>query len=372
MASIEKLPSGRWRVRWREGGRGSSVHKSPSVGTKAEAVGLKGRIEADLLARHAPHEGAVETLRTLTRAWAIARAGVRDPAYASDDLARLDAVLARYGWSDRVDLTPSDIATARSATKTLDGEPVRWSPRAGALLATVLRWAVDQRGARIDPRAIVGLRPGPVRRRAYPRDLVATADVDGWIARGDEIAPDCGALVHCLALYGWRPITAGRMRVGDVDLARSVIRARVKGGDVIEHPILAATADRLAPIMQGRKPTDPLFIDPRTGSPYADRGPYTVAAWWRWHIGQRSYDAKRFAISNLLRHGAPHEVARITGHRCPAVLFRYGTSTEDRSRELLAATVADQPSHGHTVGAPTTPGRSAPKTKKQKTPKKAS
>ncbi len=366
MASIEKLPSGRWRVRWREGGRGAPVHKSPSVTTKAEAVGLKGRIEADLLARLTPREGAVETLRTLTRAWSIARAGARDPAYAADDLARLDAVLARYGWADRVDLTPTDIATARSATQTIDGATVRWSPRAGALLATVLRWAVDQRGARIDPRAIIGLRPGPVRRRAFPRDLVSSADVTEWTARGSEISADCAALVHCLALYGWRPITAGRMRVADVDLDRRVIRARVKGGDVIEHPILTETADLLAPLVQGRKPTDPLFLDPRTGSPYADRGSYTVAAWWRWHIGQRSYDAKRFAISNLLRHGAPHEVARITGHRCPAVLFKYGTSTEDRSRELLAATISEPPAHGHTMGTQTTPGRSASKATKRK------
>lgn len=37
----------------------------------------------------------------------------------------------------------------------------------------------------------------------------------------------------------------------------------------------------------------------------------------------------------------PHEVARVTGHRCPHVLYRYATTDADRTRDLLAAVSAD-------------------------------
>jgi hypothetical protein len=369
MASIERLPSGRWRVRWREGGRGSPVRKSPSVDDKASAVVMLARIEAELAARHAPRTGIAESFQTLARAWAAAKvADGKDPTHTRDDLARLDALLARHGWTEAVDLTPADVDTARSATSTVDDppRPCRWSGRAGALLSTVLRWSCDRRAASIDRRAIAALRPGPERRRVFPRDLVDEKTVAGWTRKAADISPTCAAIVHCLALYGWRPITAGRMRVGDVDLDRRVVRARVKGGDVIEHPIVDETTERLAAIIDKRQASEPLFIDPRTGRAFTDTGSYSVAAWWRWHIGARSYDAKRYAISRLLRHAPPHEVARITGHRCPQVLFRYATTAEERTRAILEQATE----HGHTMGTRPTPRRSAARGRKSKTREK--
>lgn len=326
---------------------------------------MRGRIEAELAARHAPRAGAVESLQTFVRAWAAARvAEGKDPTHTREDVARLDALLARHAWADAVDLTPADVDSARAATQTATEppRPCRWSGRAGALLATVLRWACERRGASIDRRAIAALRPGPERRRAFPRDLVDEKTVAVWTAKAEDISPSCAAIVHCLALYGWRPITAGRMLVGDVDLARRVVRARVKGGDVIEHPIVDETAGRLAKIIGTRQASEPLFIDPRTGRAFEDVGSYSVAAWWRWHIGSRSYDAKRYAISRLLRHAPPHEVARITGHRCPQVLFRYATTAEERTRAILEQATA----RGHTVGARRSPNRSTSRKPKQK------
>ena len=369
MASLERLPSGKFRVRWRDGGRGSAWHKSPVAEDKTAAVVMKARIESEIAARHAPRAGIAEPFRTLVRAWASARiAEGKDPTHTAEDVARLDALLARHGWTEAVDLTPADVDTARAATQTVAHapKPCRWSGRAGALLATVLRWSCERRSAAIDRRTISALRPGPERRRAFPRDLVDEPTAAAWLSKGAEISPTCAAIVHCLTLYGWRPITAGRMRVGDVDLARRVIRAHVKGGDVIEHPIVDDTANRLAQVIAGRPPSDPLFIDPRTGRAFDPIGSYTVAAWWRWHIGSRSYDAKRYAISRLLRHAPPHEVARITGHRCPQVLFRYATTAEERTRAILEQATA----HGHTVGAPRTPKPHPARKRKSKTRKK--
>lgn len=345
MASLERLPSGRWRVRWREGGRGSPWHKSPSVEGKAAAVVMRAQIEADLVARAGRRAGAIESLRVLAAAWILHKvAAGRDPDHTRREGIRLRALLDRYGWADLVELTPAQIDAARQQTHNADGEPIRWSPRAGALLAACLRWAVERRGAAIDPRALVALRPGPPRRQP-PRTLVGADEVQRWQTTAEAISPDCGALVHCLTRYGWRPITAARLRVADLDQVRRVIRVAVKGGDVIEHPIMPDTAELLAQLAAGRQPGDPLFEDPRTGRAFAISGCYTVPQWWRDHIGAKSYDAKRWAISHLLRVAPPHEVAKITGHRTPAVLFRYAMTTEERSRSILDKAWAH---HGHT------------------------
>lgn len=345
MASLERLPSGRWRVRWREGGRGSPWHKSPSVAGKAAAVVMRAQIEADLVARAGRRVGAIEPFRVLAAAWILHKTNAgRDPDHTRREGIRLRALLDRYGWADLCELTPSQVDAARLQTRNADGEPVRWSPRAGALLAACLRWAAERRGASIDTRTLVALRPGPPRRQP-PRTLVGADEVQRWQTTADAISPDCGALVHCLTRYGWRPITAARLRVSDLDQARRVIRVAVKGGDTIEHPIMPETAALLAGLAADRQPGDPMFIDPRTGRGFAISGTYTVPQWWRDHIGAKSYDAKRWAISHLLRVAPPHEVARITGHRTPAVLFRYAVSTEARSRSILGKAWAH---HGHT------------------------
>jgi hypothetical protein len=345
MASLERLPSGRWRVRWRQGGRGSAWSKSPAIDTKAEALGVLARVEADLAATRSPRRGIAESMSVLAAAWIAHKVTAgRDPDHTRREGERLRALLRRYGWAELVELSPAQVDQARAMTEDAEGAPLRWSPRAGALLAACLRWAAERRGASIDTRTIVALRPGPPR-RTPARALVDAAEVQRWHTVAASISPDCAALVHCLTRYGWRPITAARLVVADLDTGRRVIRVPVKGGDVIEHPIMPDTATRLAALAADRLATDPLFLDPRTGRAFAISGAYTIPQWWRDHLGAHSYDAKRWAISHLLRVAPPHEVARITGHRTPSVLFRYAVTTEERSRAVLSKAWAHR---GHT------------------------
>jgi hypothetical protein len=357
MASLERLPSGRWRVSWREGGRGSPLHRSPTYASRAEATVAASRIEADLAARRTRRDGAAEPLRVLAAAWILAKTtNGRDPDHTRREGQRLASMLDRYGWGDLVELTPSQVDAARQRTTDDDGAALRWSPRAGCLLAACLRWASERRGAAIDTRTLVALRPGPPR-RSPPRPLVDAAEVQRWQTVAATISPDCAALVHCLTRYGWRPISAARLRVSDLALGRGVIRVAVKGGDVIEHPIMPDTSAMLAELVRERRPGDPVFEDPRTGKAFAISGSRTIPQWWRDWIGVHSYDAKRWAISRLLQVAPPHEVARITGHRTPAVLFRYAVTNEERSRDVLAK-AWDVDHHG----SPTTPRR--PRTRK--------
>lgn len=357
MASLERLPSGRWRVRWREGGRGAPWHKSPSVGTKAEAHAVRGKIEADLVARRAPREGIPESLGVIASAWINAKL-VRgtDPDHTRRERIRLTTLLRRYGWTNVFDLTPAEVDLARARSKDDDGKALAWSPRAGALLASALRWAGERRGASVDHRTLVALRPGPPARHP-PRPLASEAEAARWHKAAADQSPDAGALVHCLARYGWRPITAARLRVGNVDLARGVVLVAVKGGDTVEHPLMPDTVAMLAAVMQGREPTAPVFEDPRTGQAFALSGCHSIPQWWRDHIGGcGSYDAKRFAISRLLSVAQPHEVARITGHRTPSVLFRYALTNEAKSRAVLEKAWAHG---GHTKKATPRPKRKA-------------
>jgi hypothetical protein len=346
MASLERLPSGRWRVRWRQGGRGSAWLKSAAVDTKTDALGVLARVESDIAATRTARVGIAETLSVLAAAWIRHKTTAgRDPDHTRREGERLRALLRRYGWAELVALTPTQVDQARAMTQDAEGEPLRWSPRAGALLAACMRWAAERRGAAIDTRTIVALRPGPPR-RTPPRALVDASEVERWHTVAASMSPDCAALVHCLTRYGWRPITAARLVVADLDTGRRVIRVPVKGGDVIEHPIMEDTATHLAALAADRAAGDPLFLDPRTGRAFAISGAYTIPQWWRDHIGAHSYDAKRWAISHLLRIAPPHEVAKITGHRTPAVLFRYAHTTEARSRSILDEAWAHR---GHTA-----------------------
>lgn len=364
-----KTPHGRrFRCRWRASpGRNAKWLKTRSVTDKTIAILMRAKIEARLAAEQPARGGVSESLATLAHAWAKARVSEGNhPLHTNASLGRVLSFFDRWGLVDASELTPATINDIRSGErKPLDpqSDPVqrqrrslaRWSPRTGALVRAVLRWAMEQRGAAVDPAVLVSLRP-----RERPRqrkDLVSDQVIAGWLDKAAMISPDAEALVHALLLYGWRPITAARLRCAHVDLARGIMHIEIKsrrGTRTHSHPLRPETIALLQPILDGRAPTDPVFQDPRTGEAFAESGSRGIPQWWRdtlGSLGGLSYDAKRYACTRILREAKATEGRFITGHATARQLELYASTNEDRAREIVNAVPA-LPTRGHTVGTP--------------------
>ena len=177
-----------------------------------------------------------------------------------------------------------------------------------------------------------------------------------------ESRPSSAALVHCLLLYGWRPITAARLIVANVDVAGGMMSTEVKsrrGTRPHAHPLRPDTLDLLRPLIEGRDPSAPLFEDPRTGQAFAETGSRGIPQWWRDYLGAEgglAYDAKRFACTRILREAPATEGRFVTGHASPRQLELYAVSNDDRARAIVNSVPA-LPSRGHTVGTLSDPER---------------
>lgn len=206
------------------------------------------------------------------------------------------------------------------------------------MLRALLRWSLENLDQQVDSRSLIALRPQP-RRRRPKQQLLTDNDLKSVQAKADATTPSVGALIHCLMTYGWRPITAADLIVEDYHAARGVIVTRVKGGDVIEHPLLPETIKRLNEITKNRLKMDPLFTHPRTGKawhPSSSSG-YSIVQFCRVWLGTMSYDLKRAAISKMLARGIPPQtVALFTGHRTISQVLTYARTNEDVAREALA------------------------------------
>jgi hypothetical protein len=339
MAYVQPTPGG-FKVRWREGGRGSPLLASPVYAEEAQARDAAADIGAGLLARRALSEskahGAALPLLEVVHRWSAARVADRGitERYAKRTTKMLRELADRMGWETVADITPAEVDRWRI---TNGGR----NARLGASLRAVLRWAEERLRQPVPPGSWVALRPARTARRPR-RDLPAAKDLARWQLRADEVSDDAGALVHCLLTYGWRPIAAARMLVSDFDAKRGTILLRdLKGtGDDLVHPILPATAKRLRGLAEGRKPADPLFVDPRSGKAWIDEeGGHGMSWWWREHVTRDRgiYDLKRHAISGMLARGlAPQDVALFTGHRSLSQVLIYARTNEERARAALA------------------------------------
>lgn len=358
MAWIDKTPNG-YVVRWREGGRRSPILTTPLIARKDQAVTTLARIEAEVAALGPVRRGGDLPLAEVLQRWKASRVARGARAIHLDKaMSRLSAMIKACGWDSCPDITTESIETWRAGGG---------SPRAGAYLRAVLRWASETIGQRVAPSVLVALRPRPTGRRPRPA-LVGARQIADWQALADAASPSAGALLHCLATYGWRPITAADLQVRHYDRERGMITTTVKGGDVVEHPVLPETIKRLTPLVKGRGPDDPLFIDPRTQEAWnpnaSARG--SIVRWCS-ELGLRSYDLKRWAISGMLRRGLPPQTVRLfTGHRTISQVLAYARTNEDEARAALSQLVPPPSTTEHQP----TPARTRPAMTPQKTPAK--
>jgi hypothetical protein len=325
MATIERVGS-KWRVRQFRDGKLQTV---ASCSTKPDALQILRRIEDEEAARGRVMRGSQVPMTEILARWRAAKvADGNDPLHTAAAEVRLKNLAERHNWQTTGAVTALAVSDYRK-----DGG----SPRTCAFLAGVLRWARDTLDQHVEPKALLALRAGKSGRRPSPV-LLTSERVAAIEELAGRMSSSAGTLVHCLATYGWRPITAARMVVADFDAVGGTITCRVKGGDVVRHLLLPETITRLRWRAAEAKPQDPLFIDPRTMSGWALSGSYTISQWSRDHLRAKVYDLKRYAISTMLSRGVPpQDVAQFTGHRTISQVLRYARTNEQRQRETLAA-----------------------------------
>lgn len=142
MAYLQPVPGG-FKIRWREGGRGSPLLASPVYERETEALDAAADIDAGLKARRALSEsralGAALPLLEVVHRWAAARVAQKGitQTYAVRVTKRVKDLATAMGWSTVADITPAEIDRWRVEN---DGR----NARLGASLRAVLRWAEER------------------------------------------------------------------------------------------------------------------------------------------------------------------------------------------------------------------------------------
>jgi hypothetical protein len=375
MASIQGK-RGSYRVMWREGGK---LRASTTYDNRADAEdflrGVEDRIGAERRGR-GPVLGSTplkELLERHARSRLAARRA-RGPAMAE----KSDQILAaakEMKWETIRDITTDSVDKWRS--KRPEG---RGTDKPLVQIKSFLRWCrktlklpVDLDVLDLEARRTSGRQPPP----RLTDDQVAAI-----LGLAFKAKPCVGAAIEHLLLYGCRPIDVCRARVRDWDVAARVITYRdTKNTDDISHPVHAAHAGRLDALAAGRKPDDPLFLDPwgrqwrmttvdkETGAVVDMPRAEGICSWYKANIGEKLgpcerrwakgvppkdpnavrggtilarnqrgiYMLKDYAMSRLAiaSNGDRRAVATISGHRTLSVIDRYLSANRQTQDRLL-------------------------------------
>lgn len=304
----------RWRLRWREGGRGSKLRTSERYETKRDALDALQALEARLAAIKPMANRLVISWTEIRVRWLKLKTG----RYALEAARAMD--LHTKGWSSVRDATPAALAMI----------PM------GALrsVKACLRWADLHLGQSIDYRVlrVVGVRKRA--KRVRPQ-LLDDAEVARLVQAAQESSPGNGAIAHLVATYGHRAENLVRLTADNFTGGR--LTFRVKGGEEISHSLLEATQSLLSPLLATK---GPIFLN-HLGVPW--RSGQEFAAWFHHWLGVCYYQLKRAAISRWLAKGAdPKTIASITGHKTVSLLLdTYAATNEHRQAAALAMLRAD-------------------------------
>jgi integrase len=345
MASVSRLPSGKWRVRWRDQ-TGKQV-ASEAVKTKIEAAALCRRVEADLQ-RQGEHDEVVRAGRLMSLGTVVDRyceSGLAAQRLAAGRAWEVRDVLGRLmdetEWETTAACTADAVDHWRiAARKAGRGDnPIRY-------LLAVLRWA---NGAPlrqpVDPGCFT--LPRMPRPQRPPPALLTPEQVASVISKARKAAGEtAAAIVEHLATYGCRPVEACRLVIGNVNVvAGTLAHATTKNGDPVTHPLFPEHVARYAELTKGRATDQPLFP-----SPDGD-------AWWLGKRGQAAeltnwyrdtcavelptaqagiYCLKDYAISTMEAAGIDDRTkALFTGHRSMSSFARYKATNQDRATAAL-------------------------------------
>lgn len=337
MASIQRIKGRkRWRVRWREGGRGTPEHASPWVESKAEAEAELRAIEARLAADKTIKQRAGIPLDDLVGKWAKhqrERTRPRSERYIEEGQRTLLALIKAKGWA-----RTSDVGHA-------DDLPINTF----RLLRALLRFGRDRHDQPVSVRSLVA--PDTKRRKEGGRTLISDERAAELVSAAADWSDGNGAIADLVATYGHRPESLVHLTVGSVALLAYMplpkrgkppqqiawLTLRVKSGDIHRHPLLASSAAKLAKAAAGRADREPLFVN-HLGEPWSSGQAFS--AWFHHCVGKGTgiYRLKDRAITRLLAAGVDlATIASMTGHRDPVVLMRYAHTNEAKQAAALDA-----------------------------------
>lgn len=349
--TIEGKP-GSWYVRWSlthertESGR-PRRYRSAAITMKADAESLAGRMREELTRQamlYRSKNGAMGLGDVLDR-WRTARLADDPPIsaqWADECVERMKRIAMANGWQTTADITHQAV---RAWLEDPAGKDRSMGRR---IIPSILRWAACDLHQPCDPAAL-----HPVKRRGGggrkpDRRPLPAGIFRALIHRAQTLGPQVEALVHYLATYGCRPVTAGRMLVSDYDPERRWLLVRSpKQSDSFSHALTARTVELFDQIVADRRPTDPLFLSPISGKAWAEKRGRAdeMASWYRLHVSNQPgvpdefrgiYWLKRHAITSMLRSGIPRDVIRkYTGHKSDQSLDAYEVMADDATMDYL-------------------------------------
>lgn len=323
-----------WRARWREPGKKSPPH-GPSFPTRDEAI--------DWAIANGHAKAETWTMTKLLSRWAsIQRAEEDGPqeGYLFDAEERLLSLCARRGWTSPADITLEAINDWKADS---GGKGMRSLD----YLLAVLRWAKRSlRGIALDQR-VLDLRKKRRKRTLPTRHILSDEDVDAILEAARGKGQQVHALIHYLATYGARPVSALDLTIGDLELDAGMMIVGGKHSGEWRHPILPATVELFRAITAGRNdPAERVFLDPRSEKPWALGAKHMATSLNSWYFRafrgvapdqlRRIYHLKRYAITSMLARGIdPSTVALYTGHLTLSQVLIYARTSTTRASAVL-------------------------------------
>lgn len=359
--SVEKLPSGRLRVRWR-GPDGQRVSATQTFATKADARRYLATVEADILRRtyRAPRR-VDETLAEFGRTWLRNRPGLKEstrhqyeidfrrhiePSLGDKLLDHIEPDTVRR-WHARLDadLRSSLSATGRDGSATV--------ARAYRLLRAILQTAVDDELLIRNPCRI----PGAGDPRSVERPVLTVNEIAGLAA---AVPDHYRAFVVLAGFSGLRAGELAALRLADLDLRRRTPSVRVsrrfyrvggkltvdspkseQGARVVPLPaFVAAELKRHIKSFRTDAPEDELVFVTSGGRDVLD-GYSQVMRRGLNKIGRpdaRPHDLRHSAMTSAAEHGATlATLMQMAGHSTPEAAQRYQHATLEHSQRVADA-----------------------------------
>lgn len=352
---IEEAHGG-YVIKWRENGeRRTSRTYARKSEAEVAAVDLRQKLGPTVRRRRAGRRPVEHlTIDAIAEQWAAAHA---DETPGHDDyLVEVQANVKRLAKAMHW-VSPGDanVDAIRSHLASRGGR----GRRQLSYLRAVLRWAARKLDQPLDEKVDQELAAPPS--KEADMDLLTEDQVDAIRERANEL--EVGALVDCLLTYGWRPATACRILVGDVDLDRGRIKIGTKhNGTPWRHPLFPVHVEQLRALAADRSKEDALFLNPQ-GEPWRLRrgegGAEQLAGFFRDNIRPQGaegniYRLKNWAISKMDEGAHPWrrklstaQIALYTGHRTKTQILRYLRTNEEEARDLMAVDDRGGNSPGH-------------------------
>jgi integrase len=359
--TIERLPSGRCRVRWRDAD-GQRVTAEQTFATVADARRYLATVEADMLRRtyRAPKR-VNESLSTYGWRWIETRPSLKhstrhqyaidfrrhvEPYLGDRLLDRIDPdVVRRWYVTLGADLRAELERTGRDGTAT--------AARAYRLLRSILQTAVDDELLVRNPCRLVGAGDP----RSPERPVLSIAEI---AALAGAVPASYRAFVVLAAFSGLRAGELAALRLMDLDLRRGAAQVRVarrfyrvggkmtvdipkshRGARTVVLPAFVATELRrhLKEHRPEAGPEELVFVT--TGGRDVLDGYSQVIRHALHRIGRpdaRAHDLRHTAMTAAAEHGATlATLMHMAGHSTSAAAQRYQHATVEYARRVAAA-----------------------------------